>query len=295
MKSIVSFLFLCLLFFLLTFIQISAEEVISLQLDVEDGDLIMYFVDDSEDYLPMPWSIDFETTNTSFYPVDVRGTLGTSTQKLRVDNATSNEVQLSVGLDVENFESDAQWVGEGESFLAYSEDGLSGGLEIDTSKISILDHDCTDLELMSLPANQRFKFIEEGHTDNIESIDILNTAGANQCRFDLMDIILAQTVPPRTPKSNYTLGMVLTLVGGDWGGIYTLDYTAGIWGSIDGEASQTVFLGDDGSSVEAIGEGDWVFLEWSDGSVENPRQDLGVFRDIAVEAIFTPEFPGVID
>jgi hypothetical protein len=295
MKSITSFLFLCLLFFLLTFIQISAEEVISLQLDVEEGDLVMYFVDDSEEYLSMPWLVDFETTNTSFYPIDVQGILGTPTQSLRIDNATAGEVQLSVGLNVEDFGLDAKWVGEDWSFLAYSEDGVSGGLEVDSSEILLLDHDCPKLEQLSIFTNQRFKFMGPDHLDNVESIDILSTNDARECRFDLMNVFLTQTVPPRTPMGNYTLGMVLTLVGGDWGGIYTLEYVAGTGGIILGESLQSVYLGGNGSAIEAIGLGDWIFSKWSDGSVENPRQDLNVLKNISVEAIFVLDFPTVLD
>ncbi len=70
-------------------------------------------------------------------------------------------------------------------------------------------------------------------------------------------------------------------------GAFLLTYTAGENGSIDGESSQWVAFGDDGSPVEAIPDPGYQFVRWSDDSLDNPRTDTNVTEDIAVEAGFT--------
>ncbi|HRQ66567.1 MAG TPA: Ig-like domain repeat protein, partial [Xanthomonadaceae bacterium] len=67
---------------------------------------------------------------------------------------------------------------------------------------------------------------------------------------------------------------------------YTLTYTAGANGSIDGDSPQTVNHGEDGSAVEAVPDTGYHFVQWSDESTDNPRTDAGVQGDITVEASF---------
>lgn len=67
---------------------------------------------------------------------------------------------------------------------------------------------------------------------------------------------------------------------------YTLTYTAGSNGSISGIVGQTVFHGEDGTSVEAVPNNGYHFTQWSDGSVLNPRIDLANEDDISVAANF---------
>lgn len=70
---------------------------------------------------------------------------------------------------------------------------------------------------------------------------------------------------------------------------YTLAYSAGTGGSIQGIASQNVLYGENGSEVLAVPETGYDFLKWSDELTANPRQDLNVANDIAVTAIFAPK------
>ena len=59
-------------------------------------------------------------------------------------------------------------------------------------------------------------------------------------------------------------------------------------GFIEGDLSQVVQKGCDGSGVVAIPDEDWVFIGWSDG-LQNPyRQETNVQFDITVRAIFLP-------
>lgn len=67
---------------------------------------------------------------------------------------------------------------------------------------------------------------------------------------------------------------------------FTLTYTAGANGSLIGVTPQTVALGADGSAVAAVPAATYEFVEWSDGSTENPRQDIYVQDDVTVTASF---------
>jgi uncharacterized repeat protein (TIGR02543 family) len=67
---------------------------------------------------------------------------------------------------------------------------------------------------------------------------------------------------------------------------FTLTYSAGANGSLIGESPQTVNLGANGSPVAAVPDAGYVFVDWSDGSTENPRQDIYVQGDLTVTANF---------
>lgn len=87
-------------------------------------------------------------------------------------------------------------------------------------------------------------------------------------------------VPETMPASNQTLTAQWTIIE------YTLTYVAGDHGSISGETPQTVEHGSDGSSVEGVPEEGYHFVEWSDGSTDNPRTDRNVTAEINVRAVF---------
>ncbi|MEK7621210.1 MAG: choice-of-anchor U domain-containing protein [Patescibacteria group bacterium] len=65
-----------------------------------------------------------------------------------------------------------------------------------------------------------------------------------------------------------------------------LSYTAGTGGSIVGDNSQDIEYGEDGSAVSAVANSGYSFVDWSDGSTENPRTDTNVVANITVTANF---------
>jgi len=67
---------------------------------------------------------------------------------------------------------------------------------------------------------------------------------------------------------------------------YTLNYTAGVNGSITGTASQIVVEGEDGTAVTAVANAGYHFVDWSDRSTDNPRTDTNVLTNINVTANF---------
>jgi uncharacterized delta-60 repeat protein len=69
---------------------------------------------------------------------------------------------------------------------------------------------------------------------------------------------------------------------------YSLTYAAGQNGSLEGDLQQVVPSGGDGSAIFATAADGYFFLQWSDGSVQNPRTDTGVIADVDVVAQFVP-------
>ncbi len=66
----------------------------------------------------------------------------------------------------------------------------------------------------------------------------------------------------------------------------TLTYIAGSNGSISGINPQIVNYGADGSTVTAVADAGYHFVNWSDNSTANPRTDTNVTGDITVTANF---------
>lgn len=67
---------------------------------------------------------------------------------------------------------------------------------------------------------------------------------------------------------------------------YTLSYTAGEGGHIEGEAEQSLSKDEIGTYVTAVAEKGYKFVRWSDGSTCAERQDMMTNRDKAFKAYF---------
>ncbi|MBQ9471175.1 MAG: leucine-rich repeat protein [Bacteroidales bacterium] len=74
---------------------------------------------------------------------------------------------------------------------------------------------------------------------------------------------------------------------------YTLTYTAGVGGIIEGTTPQTVEHGANGTPVTAkpTDANAYRFKQWSDGNTENPRTDTTVTADLSVMAEFVQLYP----
>jgi hypothetical protein len=67
---------------------------------------------------------------------------------------------------------------------------------------------------------------------------------------------------------------------------YTVTYAAGLHGSISGTTTQTITHGGSTTAVTAVAATGYHFVDWSDGSTANPRQDTNVTSNLAVTASF---------
>ncbi|NSB30333.1 beta strand repeat-containing protein [Clostridium saccharoperbutylacetonicum] len=76
---------------------------------------------------------------------------------------------------------------------------------------------------------------------------------------------------------------------------YTLNYTAEAGGRIEGNASQTVNSGENGTTVTAVPNSGYHFTSWSDGNSNASRQDTNVAININVSAGFGLNLPSNTD
>jgi hypothetical protein len=67
---------------------------------------------------------------------------------------------------------------------------------------------------------------------------------------------------------------------------HTLEYSAGSNGTITGDTNQIVEYDADGTTVTAVPDIGYSFVDWSDASTTNPRTDTKVTNDILVTANF---------
>jgi len=95
-----------------------------------------------------------------------------------------------------------------------------------------------------------------------------------------------------TPPPAGTAQQTLTNTSGEKGAIaldqYTLTYTPGKNGSLDGVSSQKVDSAGAGSLVTAVPAAGYHFVSWSDGVATASRTDSQVTADLAVTANFAP-------
>ena len=67
---------------------------------------------------------------------------------------------------------------------------------------------------------------------------------------------------------------------------YTVNYLAGPNGNISGDISQTVNHGDNSTTVTAIPDMGYAFIDWSDKSTDNPRTDYNITSCMTITANF---------
>jgi len=70
---------------------------------------------------------------------------------------------------------------------------------------------------------------------------------------------------------------------------FTLTYTAGTGGTVQGTLTQSVRQGNGGTSVTAVSNSGWQFTAWSDGLTTAARQDTNVQANLSVAAQFVQE------
>jgi|GEM_PF-3252693 len=106
------------------------------------------------------------------------------------------------------------------------------------------------------------------------------------------------TVTGLTPNTAYKFRLVVT--GGPNAGesniksftmmpTYTLTYSAGVGGSLTGDAAQTVDYRGSGTAVTAVEDAGYRFVRWSDGKTEATRTDADVTATLSVSAEFASE------
>jgi len=88
------------------------------------------------------------------------------------------------------------------------------------------------------------------------------------------------------PRTDLNVSGNITVTANFGINVYTITYIAGTNGSISGVNPQTINCGSDGTAVTANPDPCYHFVNWSDGSVANPRTDLNVNGNHSYTAYF---------
>jgi hypothetical protein len=163
-------------------------------------------------------SIAFTTLLSSFSCQTSTATLGTASQKIRINNGTANELwTLSIAA---TGGITSNWTNGSTGQYDYNDpggsgctdggdaDSLAGQLTFDASSSTItnLFHDC---DASGITKGALAGFVQ-GTTD---AVTIANTSSAaiKNCDFDITGIDVSQEVPAERPTGNYTLNMTITV------------------------------------------------------------------------------------
>ncbi|MGE0077819.1 MAG: LamG-like jellyroll fold domain-containing protein [Bacteroidales bacterium] len=139
---------------------------------------------------------------------------------------------------------------------------------------------------LNLTANPKNAGTVTGAGNYLSGAEITLTATANE-GFAFKNWTNGENVVNQTENFTYTMPATNTNLSANFEPItFTLSYSAGEHGSISGITPQTVNYGTDGTSIEAIPDQGYRFVNWSDSSTDNPRTDKNVTNNISVTANF---------
>ena len=168
----------------------------------EDGALTLDIVDDLGDEVLDPQVIMSGIT-TNFQNQVSTGSLGVSTQKIRLSNTTqSNEWSVSIAATNGNTEV---W-SDGTDSFDYN-DVTAGQLTLDPSLATVVRDDSGSIAGISLGGESSFL---QGTLDSITLFS--STTAANMHHYDLTGIQLSQFVPSVQADGDYVLNLMITVI-----------------------------------------------------------------------------------
>jgi len=255
----------------------------------------------------------------SIVALDTNGLLGSEvTVNATTNNANLNVVTLSRGAGVS-----IPPIPPANTFVEDS--FLPGGLKVNaialgeyfqfqispkaTYKVSLSTLDFNIRRSATGPQNYQWQYSFDGFAT--AGIDVgldgtyvgTVTGGAAMPQIDMSGVAALQNIPAGTTvtfrlyawgatdaNGTFAIGRMagddLKIMGNVDLLTYDLDYTAGVNGSLTGDTAQVITHGNDGTAVTADPDVGYHFVDWSDASTDNPRQDLNVTGDISVTANF---------
>ena len=180
------------------------------------GSLSADIVDGSGSSVASP-STALSAVSRSFACQTVAGTLGVSTQKVRVSNTTANpawtlSVAATGGASANWSTGTSQYDFNDPSSLGCSDgsdaDSLAGDLTINPAAGTITPQSGCTATGVSLGSSAAFS---QGTLDSITIASAGSSAGTG-CYWDLTGIVLSQTVPSMQQSGSYVINLTLTLV-----------------------------------------------------------------------------------
>jgi hypothetical protein len=182
----------------------AATTATTLSQAITAGTLNISIVDNNGDVVGSP-SVGFSSKSFLFVAQNSTGTLGISSEKIRLDNPTSTAT-WSVTIAATGGES-AVWSDGGTNTYPYNAAAADDGrLTVNPSTGTITPFGtCTNTNVALGTSDY---FVSGGTA----SIDLMTaSAGADTfCRWDLTGVSLTQRIPASQPAASYTLGMTIT-------------------------------------------------------------------------------------
>lgn len=179
------------------------------------GTLDLEIIDENEDPIINPF-VSMNDLDFSFTSQTATGTLGTSSQKIRVNNGTGTATwTLSLAADDG---SSALW-SSGSNFYDFNDptvnagdgadaDSYGGQMTVNPGIATITPQSgCTDTSV-STGSSTSFN---EGVTDSITLASASSGADTN-CYWDITGIGVSQTIPAEQPAGSYSINMTLSII-----------------------------------------------------------------------------------
>lgn len=182
----------------------AATTATTLSQTITAGTLNISIVDGSGNVVGSP-SVPFGSVSFLFAAQNATGTLGTASEKIRLDNPTST-VTWSVTMAATGGDSAVWDAGGGLTYPYNNATADNGRLTVDPSTGTITPFgSCTNTNVTLGTSD----FFLSGSTS---SIDLMTAAsGADPyCRWDLTGVSLTQRIPASQASGSYTLAMTLT-------------------------------------------------------------------------------------
>ncbi|WP_096201610.1 S-layer homology domain-containing protein [Bacillus sp. FJAT-45350] len=156
------------------------------------------------------------------------------------------------------------------SSLTVSAGELSSEFDANTTTYDVINLNTSQLTITAIPAEPNASVTINGAPTTSDTISL--QAGNNS-------IPVVVTAQNGTASKTYTVNANLNST-------FILVYSAPENGTIEGETSQAVNQGGNGTEVTAVPNENYRFIRWSDGITDNPRTDTDVNEDVNVTAEF---------
>ena len=187
----------------LILLSVKASDDTTLNQTIEDGTLNVAIVDGDGLEVSTP-AVGFSTAEFSFSSQETTGTLGTSTEMIRLDNPTSTAT-WSVAIAATDGGS-AAWDSGTDTYPYNGATAADGQLEVDPSSGTITPFGTCDVADPSVGSATSFV---SGTTSSITLMSATEESDA-YCRWDLTGVGMTQTIPAIQPVGSYSIAMTIT-------------------------------------------------------------------------------------
>ncbi len=171
---------------------------------ISAGALAVDIVDGSDQTVSSP-SVSFSNTFFSWVGAQTTGTLGTSTQKIKVTNTTTTHT-WTLSIAATSGES-ALWQDSPNSY-DYNGTQSAGRLRVNPSSVTITPGGaCSNTGI----SGQSAQYFVSGSVSSINLV-IASASAEHNCYWYITAVGLTQDIPAEQPTGTYSLGMTITVI-----------------------------------------------------------------------------------